>query len=100
MHEFRTQETAPLNHSHYQISHSTQTSNEAFQYLTRTGCQFLVTGNGESTFPSADIFQPGAGAISAPLRFALETDLISIGEPAKTMLDCIQAKVKSIRNAR
>jgi 4-nitrophenyl phosphatase len=65
---------------------------KAFQYLTRNpGCQFLVT-NEDSTFPSADGLLPGAGAISAPLRFALEKDPISIGKPAKTMLDCIQAK--------
>ncbi|KAG1847874.1 HAD-like domain-containing protein [Suillus subalutaceus] len=67
---------------------------KAFQYLTRNpGCRFLVT-NEDSTFPSADGLLPGAGAISAPLRFALERDPISIGKPAKTMLDCIQAKVK------
>ncbi|KAH7926885.1 2-phosphoglycolate phosphatase [Leucogyrophana mollusca] len=66
---------------------------KAFQYLTRNpGCQFLVT-NEDSTYPSADGLLPGAGAISAPLRFALEKDPISIGKPAKTMLDCIQAKV-------
>lgn len=65
---------------------------KAFQYLTRNpGCQFLVT-NEDSTFPSADGLLPGAGSISAPLRFALEKDPISIGKPAKTMLDCIQAK--------
>ena len=64
---------------------------KAFQYLTHNpGCQFLVT-NG-STFPSADGLLPGAGSISAPLRFALERDPISIGKPAKTMLDCIQPK--------
>jgi 4-nitrophenyl phosphatase len=68
---------------------------KAFQYLTRNpGCQFLVT-NEDSTFPSADGLLPGAGAISAPLRFALERDPISIGKPAKTMLDCIQAKYVS-----
>ncbi|KAF9224989.1 2-phosphoglycolate phosphatase [Gyrodon lividus] len=66
---------------------------KAFQYLTRNpGCQFLVT-NDDSTYPSADGLLPGAGSISAPLRFALERDPISIGKPAKTMLDCIQAKV-------
>ena len=65
---------------------------KAFQYLTRNpGCQFLVT-NDDSTFPSADGLLPGAGSISAPLRFALERDPISIGKPAKTMLDCIQSK--------
>jgi len=66
---------------------------KAFQYLTRNpGCQFLVT-NDDSTYPSADGLLPGAGSISAPLRFALGRDPISIGKPAKTMLDCIQAKV-------
>ncbi|KAF8843499.1 2-phosphoglycolate phosphatase [Paxillus ammoniavirescens] len=66
---------------------------KAFQYLTRNpDCLFLAT-NEDSTFPSADGLLPGAGSISAPLRFALERDPISIGKPAKTMLDCIQAKV-------
>ncbi|KAG1740544.1 HAD-like domain-containing protein [Suillus paluster] len=66
---------------------------KAFQYLTRNPCcRFLVT-NEDSTFPSTDGLLPGAGAISASLRFALEKDPISIGKPAKTMLDCIQAKV-------
>ncbi|EGO01264.1 hypothetical protein SERLA73DRAFT_179405 [Serpula lacrymans var. lacrymans S7.3] len=66
---------------------------KAFQYLTRNpGCQFLVT-NEDSTYPSADGLLPGAGAISAPLRFALDRDPISIGKPATTMLDCIKAKV-------
>lgn len=62
----------------------------AFQHLTRnSGCQFLVT-NEDSTFTSADGLLPGAGSISVPLlRFALEKDLISIGKPAKTTLDCI-----------
>jgi len=66
---------------------------KAFQYLTRnSGCQFLVT-NDDSTFPSADGLLPGAGSISAPLRYALGRDPVSIGKPAKTMLDCIRAKV-------
>ncbi|KAF8123684.1 HAD-like domain-containing protein [Boletus edulis] len=66
---------------------------KAFQYLTRNpGCHFLVT-NEDSTYPTADGLLPGAGSISAPLRFALGEDPISIGKPAKTMLDCIQAKV-------
>lgn len=66
---------------------------KAFQYLTRNpGCQFLAT-NEDSTYPIADGLLPGAGAISAPLRFALGKDPISIGKPAKTMLDCIRAKV-------
>ncbi|KAJ4478240.1 HAD-like domain-containing protein [Lentinula aciculospora] len=66
---------------------------KAFQYLTRNpGCQFIVT-NEDSTYPSGHGLLPGAGAISAPLRYALGKDPISIGKPAKTMLDCIQAKV-------
>ncbi|KIK96075.1 hypothetical protein PAXRUDRAFT_139268 [Paxillus rubicundulus Ve08.2h10] len=66
---------------------------KAFQYLIRNpDCLFLAT-NEDSTFPSADGLLPGAGSISAPLRFALERDPISVGKPAKTMLDCIQAKV-------
>jgi len=66
---------------------------KAFQYLTRNpGCQFIAT-NEDSTFPSAHGLLPGAGSISAPLRYALGKDPISIGKPAKTMLDCIKAKV-------
>ncbi|KAI6126740.1 HAD-like domain-containing protein [Pisolithus sp. B1] len=66
---------------------------KAFHYLHRDpSCRFLVT-NEDSTFPSADGLLPGAGAVSAPLRFALNRDPLSVGKPAKTMLDCIQAKV-------
>lgn len=65
---------------------------KAFQYLTRNpGCRFLVT-NDDSTYRSAAGLLPGAGSISAPLRFALGRDPMSIGKPAKTMLECIQAK--------
>jgi len=66
---------------------------KAFQYLTRIpGCQFLVT-NEDSTYPLKGGLLPGAGSISAPLRYALGRDPISIGKPASTMLDCIKAKV-------
>ncbi|KAF7319590.1 4-nitrophenylphosphatase [Mycena chlorophos] len=66
---------------------------KAFQYLTRNpGCHFLAT-NEDSTYPAGDGLLPGAGAISAPLRYALGRDPVAIGKPAKTMLDCIQAKV-------
>ncbi|KAJ7764626.1 HAD-like domain-containing protein [Mycena maculata] len=66
---------------------------KAFQYLTRnTGCAFLAT-NEDSTYPAGGGLLPGAGAISAPLRYALGRDPVSIGKPASTMLDCIKAKV-------
>jgi len=66
---------------------------KAFQYLTRNpGCQFLAT-NEDSTYPVSGGLLPGAGSISAPLRYALDKDPISIGKPASTMLDCIKAKV-------
>ncbi|KAF7301837.1 4-nitrophenylphosphatase [Mycena indigotica] len=66
---------------------------KAFQYLTRNpGCLFLAT-NEDSTYPAGGGLLPGAGAISAPLRYALGKDPIAIGKPASTMLDCIKAKV-------
>ncbi|KAG6889907.1 hypothetical protein C0992_003700 [Termitomyces sp. T32_za158] len=66
---------------------------KAFQYLTRNrDCMFVAT-NEDSTYPSADGLLPGAGAISAPLRFALGKDPICTGKPSSTMLDCIKAKV-------
>lgn len=52
---------------------------------------FLVT-NEDSTYPAGGGLLPGAGAISAPLRYALGKDPVSIGKPASTMLDCIKAK--------
>jgi 4-nitrophenyl phosphatase len=65
---------------------------KAFQYLSRNpGCQFLAT-NEDSTYPLKGGLLMGAGSISAPLRFALGKDPISIGKPANTMLDCIKAK--------
>jgi 4-nitrophenyl phosphatase len=72
---------------------------KAFQYLTRNpGCAFLAT-NEDSTYPAGDGLLPGAGAISAPLRYALGKDPISIGKPASTMLDCIKAKYVLIKRA-
>ncbi|KAF5373467.1 hypothetical protein D9615_009499 [Tricholomella constricta] len=66
---------------------------KAFQYLTRNPeCLFIAT-NEDSTYPSADGLLPGAGSISAPLRFALGKDPVCTGKPSRTMLDCINAKV-------
>lgn len=66
---------------------------KAFQYLTRNpGCHFIAT-NEDSTFPSAAGLLPGAGAISAPLRYALGKSPVCTGKPASTMLDCVKAKV-------
>ena len=65
---------------------------KGFQYLTRNdGCVFLAT-NEDSTFPDASGLLPGAGSVSAPLRFALGRDPLSVGKPSKTMLDCVRAK--------
>lgn len=65
---------------------------KAFNYLTRNpGCRFLVT-NEDSTYPTAEGLLPGAGSVSAPLRYALGQDPIAIGKPNRTMLDCIRAK--------
>ena len=66
---------------------------KGFQYLTRNpGCEFLAT-NTDSTYPAAGGTLVGAGSISAPLAFAVGKEPLCIGKPAKTMLDCIQAKV-------
>ncbi|KAJ7218776.1 hypothetical protein C8J57DRAFT_1254771 [Mycena rebaudengoi] len=47
---------------------------KAFQYLTRNpGCAFLAT-NEDSTYPAGDGLLPGAGSISAPLRYAVGKD--------------------------
>lgn len=65
---------------------------KAFNYILQNeGCQFLVT-NEDSTYPTAEGLLPGAGSVSAPLRFALGRDPIAIGKPKGTMLDCIKAK--------
>ena len=67
---------------------------KAMQYLLRNkDCLFIAT-NEDSTYPAGKHGEllPGAGSISAPLRFALKRDPISVGKPARTMLDCIQAK--------
>lgn len=66
---------------------------KAFQFLTRNPeCLFIAT-NEDSTYPSAHGLLPGAGSISAPLRFALGRDPVCTGKPASTMLDCVKAKV-------
>ncbi|KAH9929101.1 2-phosphoglycolate phosphatase [Epithele typhae] len=64
---------------------------KAFTYLQRPGVAFLAT-NEDSTYPSAEGLLPGAGAVSAPLRFALGADPLAIGKPKQVMLDCIRAK--------
>jgi 4-nitrophenyl phosphatase len=66
---------------------------KAYQYLSRDpNCLFLVT-NEDSTYPAAGGTLLGAGAISAPLRFAFPQRVpLSIGKPSQTMLDCIKAK--------
>ncbi|EPQ50774.1 2-phosphoglycolate phosphatase [Gloeophyllum trabeum ATCC 11539] len=64
---------------------------KAFQYLQKPQVTFLVT-NDDSTYPSEGGLLPGAGAISAPLKTASGREPLSIGKPAKTMLDCIKAK--------
>ncbi|KAH8112779.1 2-phosphoglycolate phosphatase [Phellopilus nigrolimitatus] len=70
----------------------TKLSKAFIQLNTDSSCLFLVT-NEDSTYPAhGGVLLPGAGAISAPLRFALGRDPVSIGKPGKTMLDCIKAK--------
>ena len=65
---------------------------KAFNYLIRNeDCAFLVT-NEDSTYPTAEGLLPGAGSVSAPLRFALGREPVAIGKPKSTMLDCIKAK--------
>ncbi|KAG8965362.1 hypothetical protein FRC03_000662 [Tulasnella sp. 419] len=67
---------------------------KGFQYLIRNpGCRFIAT-NEDSTYPAGPGggLLPGAGSISAPLRYATKTNPIAIGKPNKTMLDCIKAK--------
>lgn len=65
---------------------------KAMQYLLRDPtCAFLAT-NEDSTYPTAEGLLPGAGAISAPLRYALGRNPIAIGKPNGTMLECIKAK--------
>lgn len=65
---------------------------KAFQYLTQNeDCHFIAT-NEDSTYPSHAGLLPGAGSISAPLRYALGRDPVCTGKPASTMLDCVKAK--------
>lgn len=65
---------------------------KAFQYLRlNPGCHFIAT-NEDGTYPSVDGLLPGAGSISAPLRYALGRDPICTGKPSSTMLDCVKAK--------
>ncbi|KAF9001193.1 HAD-like domain-containing protein [Cyathus striatus] len=66
---------------------------KAFQYLTRNpDCHFVVT-NEDSTYPSAEGLLPGAGSVSAPLRYAVGKAPVCTGKPSSTMLDCVKAKV-------
>ncbi|KJA21316.1 hypothetical protein HYPSUDRAFT_42171 [Hypholoma sublateritium FD-334 SS-4] len=66
---------------------------KAFQYLiSNPGCHFIAT-NEDSTYPTSAGLLPGAGAISAPLRYALGKSPVCTGKPSSTMLDCVKAKV-------
>ncbi|PPQ67838.1 hypothetical protein CVT24_003144 [Panaeolus cyanescens] len=59
---------------------------KAFQYLHgNPDCLFIAT-NEDSTYPSAAGLLPGAGSVSAPLRFALNRNPICTGKPASTMV--------------
>jgi len=65
---------------------------KAQQYLTRNpGCLFLAT-NEDPTFPANGGYLPGAGSISAPLRYMLKRDPTTMGKPSSTMLECVKAK--------
>jgi len=72
---------------------------KAFIYLTRPASEcpggrateFLVT-NEDPTYPAGHALLPGAGSISAPLRFSLKRDPLSLGKPSRGMMDCIKAK--------
>ncbi|KIO33166.1 hypothetical protein M407DRAFT_205017 [Tulasnella calospora MUT 4182] len=66
---------------------------KAMQYLTQNpGCRFIAT-NEDSTYPvGGGQFLPGAGSISAPLRYITKTDPVSIGKPNQAMMDTIKAK--------
>lgn len=73
---------------------------KAFQYLTRNeGCLFLAT-NEDSTYPDSSGILPGAGSVSAPLRFALGRDPLSTGKPSRAMLDCVRAKLVTSEGGR
>ena len=63
---------------------------KALQYLLK-GCAFIAT-NEDSTFPSEHGLLPGAGSISAPLRFACGREPVCAGKPSTIMLDCIKTK--------
>lgn len=66
---------------------------KAFYYLnTRPDSVKFIATNEDSTYPTSDGLLPGAGSISAPLRYALGRDPIAVGKPNSTMLDCIKAK--------
>ena len=69
---------------------------KAYQYLLHDpACHFIAT-NEDSTYPSAHGLLPGAGSVSAPLRYALNKNPVCTGKPSSTMLDCIKAKYGSL----
>ncbi|TCD68778.1 hypothetical protein EIP91_009791 [Steccherinum ochraceum] len=65
---------------------------KAFAYLRRDPSVAFLVSNEDSTYPTADGLLPGAGSVSAPLRYALGKDPVAIGKPNSTMLTCIKAK--------
>ena len=65
---------------------------KAFAYLRRDPSVAFLVSNEDSTYPTAEGLLPGAGSVSAPLRYALGKDPVAIGKPNGTMLECIKAK--------
>lgn len=56
----------------------------AYQYLRDPDCLFLMT-NVDSTYPTSGTLFPGAGACSAPLRFASGREGKALGKPNPEM---------------
>ena len=65
----------------------------AFQYLKDPDCLLLMT-NTDSTYPTHGTLFPGAGSISASLRFATGREGKALGKPNPEMLDAIEARME------
>jgi len=65
----------------------------AFHFLQNPDTLFLAT-NIDSTFPNHGKLFPGAGTMSAPLRYMTGREPTSLGKPSMAMMDAIEGRFR------
>ncbi|KAF8253015.1 2-phosphoglycolate phosphatase [Wilcoxina mikolae CBS 423.85] len=65
----------------------------AYHFLQNPDTMFLAT-NIDSTFPSHGKLFPGAGSLSAPLKYMTGREPLSLGKPSMAMMDAIEGRFR------